>query len=145
MAPIWRMSPVWDDRKTRRLGSRRYEFWLNRSFSYFSRAGFWLKFGLVKDEGLSVKTNSLLVPIARKLFWWTTSEDALKNPIRFVAQVMALGTWEDVQTTRFCLGDSLFLETLKTPPTGVFDPASWIYWHNFFGLHPIPELPKRAL
>ena len=86
-----------------------------------------------------------LIRLAQKLFWWKSPADALGNPIRFVAQVMTLGTWEDVQTSRITLGDDAFRQALSTPPPGVFDERSWVYWHHVFGIHPVPELPRRKL
>jgi len=83
--------------------------------------------------------------IAQRLFWWKPAAEALDDQSRFLAQVMTFGTWEDVQTTREIVGEQAFRETLKYPPSGVFDEASWSYWHHVFGIEPIPALPKREL
>jgi hypothetical protein len=82
--------------------------------------------------------------IARELFWWQTPEVSLANPCRFLAQVMALGTWQEVQLVRDAFGWDAFRDALRNAPAGVFDPRSWAYWHNFFGL-PEAELPRRSL
>ena len=87
----------------------------------------------------------MLIRIAQKLFWWKSPTEALDDPIRFVAQVMTLGTWKDVQTSRTTLGDEVFRQALSTPPPGVFDERSWAYWHQVFGIHPVPELSRRKL
>ena len=87
----------------------------------------------------------VLIRIAQKLFWWKSPADALDDPIRFAAQVMTLGTWEDVQTSRTTLGDEVFRQVLSTPPPGVFDERSWAYWHHVFGIHRVPELSRRKL
>ena len=89
--------------------------------------------------------NVNLQTVARRLFWWLTPEEALANPIRFAARVMTYGTWEDVQTAKEELGEGTFREVLADPPPGVFDARSWLYWHRYFGLEPIPPLPKRTL
>jgi len=34
---------------------------------------------------------------AKELFWWQAPEVALANPRRFLAQVMTLGTWQEVR------------------------------------------------
>jgi len=83
--------------------------------------------------------------IAQKLVWWKSETDALEDPIRFVSQVMTLGTWKDVELVRATLGDEVFLAALQNPPPGVFDARSWNYWHLVFGISPIPDLPVRAL
>lgn len=88
---------------------------------------------------------STLIPVARRLCWWQTPEEALADSIRFAAQVMTFGNWEDVQKTRAVLGDEHLKQTLHEAPAGVFDPPSWHYWHYVFGIEPIPDLPRRNL
>ena len=84
-----------------------------------------------------------LTRIATKLMWWMKPEDALSCPTRFAAQVMTLGNWEDVVIVRDLLGNEVFRKTLREAPAGVFDAASWLYWHHVYNISPIPELPKR--
>jgi hypothetical protein len=82
--------------------------------------------------------------IARALFWWQSPEVSLANPRRFLAQVMTLGTWDEVQSAGDSFGWDAFRETLLNAPPGVFDGRSWAYWHAFFGL-PEAEMPHRSL
>jgi hypothetical protein len=83
-----------------------------------------------------------LEEIAEKLFWWKKPEEALQFIPRFLAQVMTLGTWEDVQTVGRIFGRNAFRDVLFNAPPGVFDLRSWHYWHIVFGL-PVPPLPTR--
>jgi hypothetical protein len=83
-----------------------------------------------------------LEKIAEKLFWWKTPGEALSSPGRFLAQVMTLGTLEDVQTVQRVFGREAFRDVLHNPPPGVFDARSWNYWHVIFHL-PVPPLPER--
>jgi hypothetical protein len=82
--------------------------------------------------------------IAAKLFWWQEPEAALANQARFFAQLMTLGTWNEVQTVKAAMGWGAFREALRAAPPGVFDERSWNYWHGFFGL-PVPGMPQRSL
>lgn len=84
-----------------------------------------------------------LLGIARRLIWWIDPAEALGLPTRFLAQVMTLGTWEDVQTVKAQVGVERFRQTLAVAPPGVFDPRSWHYWHHVFGIVPVPPLPRR--
>lgn len=84
-----------------------------------------------------------LLHVARRLFWWMPPEEALEYPVRFLAQVMTLGTWDDVQNVRTELGPECFRMVLQDPPAGVFDPRSWNYWHHVFGIWDVPDLPRR--
>jgi hypothetical protein len=86
-----------------------------------------------------------LTAVAKRLCWWQTPEEALADTIRFAAQVMTFGNWEDVQTTRAVLGDEHLKRTLRQAPPGVFDAPSWTYWHLAFGIEPLPQMPQRKL
>lgn len=85
-----------------------------------------------------------LLSIAARLMWWLEPEDALAQRTRFLGQVMALGTWEDVQVARRAFGWDAFRAALEQAGAGVFDPRSWAYWHAFFGRQEL-ELPKRPI
>jgi hypothetical protein len=85
-----------------------------------------------------------LVRIARELFWWLPPEAALEKPQRFLAQVMSLGTWDDIQIVKKRFGWDALKEALVNAEAGSFDPRSWALWHHAFGL-PVRPLPKRSL
>jgi len=82
--------------------------------------------------------------LAAELEWWQTPEVSLGNPRRFLAQVMTLGTWQEVQLVKAELGWDAFKDALLHAPAGVFDGRSWAYWHAVFRL-PEGELPRRSL
>jgi len=69
--------------------------------------------------------------IAQELFWWQTPEVSLANPRRFLAQVMTLGTWQEVQLVREAFGQDAFKDALLNASAGAFDPRSWAYWRCF--------------
>jgi hypothetical protein len=82
--------------------------------------------------------------IAKELFWWQTPEISLANPRRFLAQVMTLGTWQEVQFVKDEFGWEALKDALLNAPAGVFDGRSWAYWRAVFRL-PEAELPRRSL
>lgn len=86
-----------------------------------------------------------LIRLARRLFWWKEPDQALAYPSRFLAQVMALGTWDDVKVARSYWSEDEFREVLQSPPAGVFDARSWSYWHYMLGVLPVPRLPGRLI
>jgi energy-converting hydrogenase Eha subunit A len=88
--------------------------------------------------------NESLRKIAKELFWWQTPEVSLANSRRFVMQVMALGTWDEVQQVEQVLGWASFKDALLNAQAGVLDARSWAYWRAFFGL-PEAEMPRRSL
>jgi hypothetical protein len=93
----------------------------------------------------SREVEAPLLAIAAKLCWWEAPEEAVRHRHRFVAQVMTLGTWDDVQTLRNEWGEEVMRAVLHAPPPGVFDAASWAYWHRVLGVSPVPPLPSRHL
>lgn len=82
--------------------------------------------------------------IAKELFWWQSPEISLANSRRFLAQVMSLGTWEQLQEVKRQFGWESFRDALVNAEAGWFDPRSWALWHHAFGL-PIKPMPKRSL
>ncbi|MGH6954606.1 MAG: hypothetical protein ACREGL_10510 [Alphaproteobacteria bacterium] len=88
---------------------------------------------------------SELEELASRLFWWKTSAEALADERRFLAQVMAYGTADDVRVARRHFPEEAFRAVLADPPPGVFDARSWAYWHVAFGLEAPESIPRRAL
>ena len=101
---------------------------------WFSSANFHPTFDSMPPE---------LEQLARRLVWWKPPAEALAAPERVLAQVMALGTWEDIETAKQHWGIEAFRRVLAAPPPGVFDRRSWNYWHVVFGITPTPSLPVR--
>jgi hypothetical protein len=83
--------------------------------------------------------------LARRMIWWKAPAEALRYPDRLLAQVMALGTWDDVQLAKRLWTRDEFTAVLKQPPPGVFDGRSWAYWHCVLKLAAAPPLPQRQL
>jgi hypothetical protein len=85
-----------------------------------------------------------LLPVARRVFWWGNPEEWLDDPIRFGAQVMTFGDWNDTALVAKLLGEPFFEQVLDEAPPGVFDIKSWNYWHLRYH-RTVPELPIRKL
>ena len=85
-----------------------------------------------------------MLRVARRVVWFRSPEEALADPVHFLAHVMTYGTAEDVAAVRDELGDAAFREALDHAPAGVFDPQSWAYWHLRYGRRPPPPLRERV-
>ena len=94
--------------------------------------------------GIPEDLRPVLMPVAKRVFWWGNPNDWLDDQVRFVAQVMTFGDWDDTALVWKSLGDSVFRQVLIDPPPGVFDPKSWSYWHQRYHLQ-VPPLPARKL
>lgn len=92
--------------------------------------------------------ESLLSRLARKYIWWLPSEQAAKMPQRVIAQVMNIGSYDDVQKLVNTTSDEYLREVLAHAEIGQFNERSWSYWHYRLGLAEpgaVPPLPARRL
>ena len=84
-------------------------------------------------------------PVVRRLVWFESPEDALADPVRFMAYAMARATHEDMKLIRHYVDDASFLEALDKAPPGIIDGRSWAYWNSKMGRYPAPSPPARQL
>ncbi len=89
--------------------------------------------------------HSDLQTVAKRMVWFKTPDDALKDVKLFLAHVMTYGTLRDITTTLRYFSEDDFEAVLDDPPPGIFDRRSWIYWNLRYHREPVPELPKRKL
>ncbi len=82
--------------------------------------------------------------VAKRLFWWKSPEEALSDPQRFLAQVMVYGNVEDILAAREHFPEPVWRGVLADPPTSLFDPRSWAYWHLVFHMEKPATPPSRA-
>ncbi len=83
--------------------------------------------------------------MARKYVWWQAPERSLAEPQLFLAQIMTLGTVEDVRWMLSRTPERDLRRVLHNPPIGVFNGRSWSYWHLKLDCLPVPPLPARRL
>ncbi len=85
-----------------------------------------------------------LLKVARRVIWFEKPEEALTDPVRFLAYVMTYGTAEDLKALEGVISKDNLREVLDKAPPGVFDPRSWAYWNLKCGRQPAPPLPTRT-
>lgn len=94
-------------------------------------------------EPLAVTEPALA--LAKKYVWWQGPERTLAEPTDLFAQIMTLGTVDDVGWMLTCASRDDLRAVLRTPPIGIFNGRSWTYWHRCLDQTPIPPLPTRTL
>ncbi len=95
----------------------------------------------MKTIPLNVETEL----VARRLIWFEPPEEAIADPVRFMAYAMARATHEEMKIIRRYIDDADFLEALDKAPAGIIDRRSWAYWNSKMGRYPAPPLPTRHL
>jgi hypothetical protein len=83
--------------------------------------------------------------IARRVIWFEEPQQAIADPIRFLAYAMTYGVHSDIETIRGQLSESDLQEAIAKAPAGIFDARSWAYWNLMLGRFPTPPLPQRKL
>jgi hypothetical protein len=87
-----------------------------------------------------------LMRVAQRVVWFKEPEEALQDPIHFLAHAMKFGTEEDlVALERAGVGMTHYREVLDNAPAGVFDQRSWNFWNLKCGVASVPPLPVRRL
>lgn len=92
--------------------------------------------------------ESLLLRLAAHYIWWKSPEEAIQFPTRIIAQVMELGTYEDILELTQTINSEILKTVIKTAEPGWFSPESWHYWNYRLGLCEIgkvPPLPQKKI
>lgn len=85
-----------------------------------------------------------LLAVAGRVVWFKTPDEALEEPVHFLAHLMTYGTADDLRVVSAFIGPDEFREALERAPAGVFDARSWAYWNLRFGQSGA-EMPVRRL
>ena len=64
---------------------------------------------------------------AGKYIWWQKPTAVTDDPHRIIAQVMNLGTFEDVRALEAKVGTEVFKQALINAKPGEFSERSWNY------------------
>ena len=86
--------------------------------------------------------NEALYSVAKRVNWYTPPDTLLDDKRRFLCEIMARGTVEDVLIARQAYSKADFQDAYETSPPGLFDERSWAYWGLILfsdpGGHPYP-------
>jgi hypothetical protein len=91
----------------------------------------------------SLPATPQMLAIARSVIWFEPPEQALADPVRFLAYAMTYALPENMRAIRKYVSDDEFREALDRAPPGIIDPRSWAYWNSKMGRYPAPPRPVR--
>jgi hypothetical protein len=89
--------------------------------------------------------NPDLLTVARRVIWFEPPEQALADPVRFLAYLMTYGTLADLAVVHRYLDLADFREALEHAPAGIIDERSWAYWNAMVDRYPAPPMPRRVI
>jgi hypothetical protein len=91
----------------------------------------------------SIPQTPQLLDIAARVIWFEPPEQALAEPVRFLAYAMTYAHHDDMREIRRVVSDDDIREALDRAPPGIIDARSWAYWHSKMGRFPAPPQPVR--
>lgn len=97
---------------------------------------------------LTAEGLACLHELASRYVWWKTAAEAMDYPDRVAAQVMNLGTIDDLTKMSEAVGEDYLRSVLNRAEAGQLNARSWHYWHYRLGLaqygsKPVPQMPVR--
>jgi hypothetical protein len=75
----------------------------------------------------SLPATPQMLAIARSVIWFEPPEQALADPVRFLAYAMTYALPENMRAIRKYVSDDEFREALDRAPPGIIDARSWAY------------------
>jgi hypothetical protein len=92
----------------------------------------------------SIPATAKMLAVVPRIVWFESPEQALADPVRFMAYAMTYARHEDMKLIREYVSDEDFREALDRAPPGIIDPRSWAYWNSKLGRYPAPPMPQRT-
>jgi hypothetical protein len=82
---------------------------------------------------------------SQRYVWWKTPDETATSPRRLIAQVMNLGTFEDIRRLAAEVDEQTLREVLQQAEAGQFSERSWAYWHYRLGLADVDQVPPMPM
>lgn len=91
---------------------------------------------------------ALVEEISRRYLWWQAAEGAQHSPARMLAQIMNLGTYDDIRRIEAVFDPSDLAKVLADAEPGWFSARSWAFWKGRLSMSAgqtiQEEPPKRS-
>ncbi|MFL5121834.1 MAG: hypothetical protein ACJ8C8_15410, partial [Microvirga sp.] len=92
--------------------------------------------------------EDLIETLGRKYMWWPPTGDRPHPPARIIAQVMNLGTYDDIRRLESAVPPERLAEVMRDAQPGWFSARSWEFWRGRLsacGLTVPDEPPRRSI
>ncbi|MBR0778272.1 hypothetical protein JQ625_25860 [Bradyrhizobium diazoefficiens] len=88
--------------------------------------------------------KSLLDELGRRYLWWESVDGLPFSEDRIVAQVMNLGTYDDILQLEAALGHAALGGVMLRAEPGWFSDRSWEFWRGRLSFATGAALPDKA-
>src|SRR5437868_1108886 len=90
------------------------------------------------------KATGLIAELGRKYLWWEPIGGQSHSEHRIIAQVMDLGTYEDIRRLEKMIGLERLADVMLQAEPGWFSDRSWEFWRGRLSLALGKEIPEEA-
>ena len=81
--------------------------------------------------------------LAPKYVWWELGVSSEARICRVLAQIMNLGTYDDIRAIEAVCGREELIEVMTRAEPGWFSPRSWDFWRGRLSLAGNDRVPAR--
>jgi len=89
-------------------------------------------------------SQSLIDKLGRKYLWWRPVDGQPFSENRVVAQIMNLGTYDDILQLEAALGQAYLVDVMLRAEPGWISDRSWEFWRGRLSFATGAALPERA-
>lgn len=88
--------------------------------------------------------QSLIDELGQKYLWWRPINDSPFSKDRVIAQIMNLGTYDDILQLEAALGQASLVEVMLHAEPGWLSDRSWEFWRGRLSYATGLALPEKA-
>jgi hypothetical protein len=88
--------------------------------------------------------QSLIDELGRKYLWWRPVDGEPFPQDRVIAQIMNLGTYDDILRLEAVLGRAYLVEVMLHAAPGWFSDRSWEFWRGRLSFATGAAVPEKA-
>jgi hypothetical protein len=84
----------------------------------------------MSEPHLASETAELLAELSPKYLWWRPVDGEGHPPERIIAQIMNLGTYDDIRRLEHVFAPAELGQVMRRAQPGWFTPRSWEFWRG---------------
>jgi hypothetical protein len=88
-------------------------------------------------------SKELIASLGAKYMWWPAASPAGHSEERIIAQVMDIGSYEDILRIEAVLGRERLADVMRHAQPGWISARSWNFWRGRLRAQAGLELPER--
>jgi hypothetical protein len=97
----------------------------------------------MEQAPLSSAKKSQISDLATRYLWWDAAEPGGHPVSRMIAQIMRLGTYDDILRLEDIVEPAVLADVMLHSAPGWFDDRSWDFWRGRLSVAGRSDIPER--